>query len=425
MSNTLSRLLIALSFVMTLAGASPAAAQQRIPAQVEPEPDSDGSYCSDDERCGTVRLPDGLVLLGGCRLIAKRGNVEADVADLDTSGGEIGTCGALRAVVLEENGTLVVETTWGLEVSLSRAHIDARLELAAATRLQKKRPRAAEQTLERALALDPGLEEAAFALARVRLALGEPDRAADALAPFVARQPLRLYAKVLTDRKLHPLANQAPFVAVRARQPGTATITGTTSTMIAFAAERKLFAVVQRREHRWHPRFEISLVVFDAAGVHADVPLVESSKEGDPDEANPVVPRKRLELANRFLADFGFVAVADAERVAFQKTPSGSQAAPFLKAGLGIAFRDGFVRLLRGDQVLQELQIHEPCPESGPTSDDCDYPPRFAWAAWIPALDTVLLEWAEGGEYHTDIWTAIKAWPVTLPDRSASTPELP
>jgi hypothetical protein len=419
MANILSRLLITLSVVMTLAGADPAAAQQRIPAKGAPDSD-----CPHGDRCGRVRLPDGLLLLGGCRLVAKRGNVEAHVVDLDATEGEAGSCPALRAVVLEENGTLVVETSWEQKVSLSRAHIDARLELAAATRLQKKRPREAEQALERALALDPGLEEAAFALARVRLALGEPSRAADALAPLVARQPLRLYARMLTDRKLHPLADQAPFVAVRAGQPGTATIAGATSTTIAFAAERKLFAVVQHRPIRWSPHFQSDLVVFDAAGVHAELPLAEPAPEGAPDETTKsVLPRKRLAIANRFLADLGFVAIADAERVAFQPKPSGSDAASFPRARLGVAFRDGFVRLLRGDQVLAERRIHEGC--SGPDGDNafaCQYPPHATWAAWIPALDTVLFEWATSRAERADVATFIEVWPVTLPDRSASTP---
>ena len=49
-------------------------------------------------------------------------------------------------------------------------------------------------------------------------------------------------------------------------------------------------------------------------------------------------------------------------------------------------------------------------------------PPHATWAAWIPALDTVLFEWSTSGAEWTVIETFIEVWPVTLPDRSASTP---
>jgi hypothetical protein len=403
--------IVALSFLVTLAGAGPAAAQQKITAKGSAAED-----CAYDGRCGTVRLPDGLVLLGGCRLVAKRGRIEAVVASLDTSSGEWGSCPVLRAIVVHEDGTLTAETSWNESVSVSRAHIDARLALASARQFEKrKRLPEAEQALARALALEPGFEEASLALARVRLDLGKPAQAAAVLAPLLDKEPLRIYAHVLSDRKLHPLAGQEPFVAVRAKQAGTAEIADPQSPIIAFAAERELFALVQRRPVGIGSSdiSETNLLVFDANGIRAVLPLLDASGEADQNPTPAATLRRRIGIANRFLADFGFAAIPEVERVTFTRKPTGTDAASFPKARFAIAFRDGFARLVRGKQVLHVRRIHEDC--TGPRGDrafSCEYPPSATWAAWLPARDTLIFEWVTSGAEWSPIDTIIEVWPL-------------
>ena len=407
------RPLVALSFVVTLAGAGPAAAQQRIPAAKSP-----AAAEADD---GMVKLPDGIVLVGGCELVARRGRVEAVVANLDSSHGEIGSCPVLLGVVLHDDGALVAETSWEQRISVSRAHLHSRLELAAGLKLAKKKQqqREAEQAIERALALDPAFEEAAFALARVRLGLGEAERAAAALAPFLAQEPLRICARTLSDRKLHPLVNQEPFVAVRAQQAGTARIADHESPIIAYAADRKLFAVVQ--SHRMGDAlaggdpFESNLLVFDATGIHASLLLFVQSNDVDRRKERAALGR-RVEIANQFLAAFGFMPIADAERVTFQVKPTGTEAAPFPRARMSLAFRDGMARVLQGDQVLHERRIHEVCTgRRGDSGYLCEYPPAGSWAAWLPGLNTMLFEWVGGGAEGVDYVTVIEVWPLGSP----------
>lgn len=437
----LSRALVALCMVATLAGVSPVAAQQKKPAtptspaqqknparptspaqQTIPATPTSDEDCDYKHRCGKVQLPDGIVLWGGCQLTAKRGTAEAAIADLEDP--IMGSCPTFKGVVLRDDGTIVVQASWDDNtvfdaVTVKQARLHARLEHASALQLAKqKKLREAEAALERALAHEPDFEEAAFELARVRVGLGQPERAADALAPLAGKEPLRTYAHVLGDRKLQPVADQAPFVALRARQAGTARITSVKTRLIAFSAERNLFAVVQRRiisgvldtDH-----FATNLVVFDAAGVHAMLPLHEeiaSKKRLEGQE--PAAIRRRIQVANRFLSDFGFV-VADAERVTFQTRPTGTDAAPFPKAKLSLTYRDGMARLVRGDEVLQERRLHGGC--SGPDDDAhiCQYPPHASWAAWIPALETALFEWETSRAEDHDAITTIEIWPLRGP----------
>ena len=222
------------------------------------------------------------------------------------------------------------------------------------------------------------------------------------------------------------LVDQEPFVAVRARQAGTATIAGHESPMIAYAAERKLFAVVQ--SHRMGDAlaggdpFESNLLVFDATGIHASLLLFVQSNDVDRRKERAALGR-RVEIANQFLAAFGFVPIADAERMKFQAKPTGTDAAPFPRAKMSLAFREGMARVLRGDQVVHERRIHGAC--TGPRGDSgylCQYPPGATWAAWLPGLNTLLFEWVGGGAEGHEYVTVIEIWPLGSPGGRVSMP---
>ena len=372
--------------------------------------------CHDEKDCGQVTLPDGIALVGGCRLVARRGAVEAVVGQLDSSDGLMGDCPSLLAITVKGDRSLVVETSWKEQIEVTRAHMDSRLEHAGALALvNEKRPKDAARALERALALDPGYERAAFALARVRVGQGASARAARALAPFLAQRRYAIHARVLAETGLHPLLAHAPFTEVRARRPGKAVIADPTSSVIAFSSGRALYALVQRR-HKFSSMcgkcFQTDLVVFDTTEIHAVIPILEDMPDTDQTRAMAELPG-RLAVANRFLADLGFDPLV-AERAAFKRErASGWQdRAAMAKGAVTVAFGEGAVRVMRGQQVLRERRIHHDC-EAPRTrmSHLCDYEPSAHWVARIPSQDTLLVEWATSGAESYDIVTVIEIWP--------------
>src|SRR5215468_1212909 len=191
--------------------------------------------------------------------------------------------------------------------TVSLAEIEATYEEGVGTaRRAAKRNADAEPHLARALALRPTLERA-FALAAVRLRLGQRAAAADVVRPYLARAPADIYAQILLDPELAPLADVPGLLAAPAL-PGTAVIgpDGPSISGAPFAATDDLIAFVARLGAVGQPEVEtVTLVVVDrrTGAARAELRLWRRG----------VAPSPNLAIANRFLRDLGFVTPAGLE----------------------------------------------------------------------------------------------------------------
>jgi hypothetical protein len=163
-------------------------------------------------------------------------------------------------------------------------------------------------------------------------------------------------------------------------------------------------------------RRDVALVLFDEHGaVVATLSLLGRTHDDAwsyddlRDEAGLIAIR--IDAANRALRDLGFDPLPDAELASFKRKTSGTEAATFARARLGLAVRDGTARLLDHDRVLSEHVVFS-C-SGGPSGwFACQYPPTFRWAAWLPSQHLVILSWITSGAEHSDRGNELAVWPV-------------
>jgi len=326
-------------------------------------------------------------------------------------------------------GSLVVDETGCAhkKLSIARSAIVARLARAAAWSAESRGDLAtAKRQLEAALIAEPGFERATFDLARVELRLGDRSGAAATLRPIIARAPVARYVETAADPTFAQLLDELPLSDLRTPTPGTARVAGLQTRFVARSTQRDLLAIVREvpigdgdfdRDGR--QRRDIQLVLFDPRGsIVAVLSLLPSTVRDEPwtyddlrDAADPIAVR--LDAADRVLRDLGFDPLPDAEIARFRRKDSGTNAATFPHARLGVAERDGTARLLDHDRTLAAHVIFT-C-GSHPIPFNCDYPPTFVWAAWLPSQHLVLLSWHTSGAEHSDRVSQLEVWQVPAP----------
>jgi hypothetical protein len=278
---------------------------------------------------------------------------------------------------------------------------------------------AAKRQYAAALAGEPGAERVAEDLARVELHQGDRAAAAATVRPFVVKGPVFHYVAYLLDGALTPLLDEPPLSGLRTSTPGTARLDGLNTLFVARSASLDLLAVVHETPDGigdqggpGNGSRDIALVIVDLHGTTvASISLVPRppralwTYDELRDQASELAVR--LELANRFLRDLGFDRLPDAELAAFKQKPSGTQVATFPRAKLGVAVRDGLANLLDHDRSIATDTVF-PCKDA--SAFNCEYPPTFGWAAWLPAQHLVVLAWttsrANEGEHvpHLTVW---------------------
>jgi len=193
--------------------------------------------------------------------------------------------------------------------------LDARLENTTAFGLHKKRDfKRAAQGFARAVAADPTWNVAAYNLASAHQLRGDKRAATAALAPWLAAEPIATYVKVTTDPELAPLLGEPELAAVRSKQPGNValTATGELTGGVAYAANRKLLAVV-RKEASWGAcSFTNRLEIYDRTGVLVASTAIVNWDETDTDCSGGVLKSAKGAIATRsaqlstMLANLGF-----------------------------------------------------------------------------------------------------------------------
>jgi hypothetical protein len=157
--------------------------------------------------------------------------------------------------------------------------LEARLANVEALAAHHKKDYATAATgFARAAQLDPDFDLAAENLASALALGGKPDQAVAALAPWIAKNPTWVYARVATDPELASLRQHKAIVALRARKPGTATVKdGTLAGLVAWSATRRQVAVVHGEGSWGSCNWFAELQVFDVAtgARRATLPLVE------------------------------------------------------------------------------------------------------------------------------------------------------
>jgi hypothetical protein len=277
----------------------------------------------------------------------------------------------------------------------------------------------ARRQLSVARTADPGDERAARDLARVQLALGDAGAAMVAVRPFVAGAPIPHYADYLSSPVFAPLLDQPLLAGLRTTPPGNARVRGIERTLVAHSAVHDLFAVVREmpigdgdwaRGHR--DMRDVELAILDRRGRRiAGFSLVPPSRLAEVwgyadlrDDADEVAAR--VAVANRFLHDLGFDPIAGVEIAQFSTTATFARVARFPVARLGVAEREGALRLLHGNKTLGEHRLYR-CPAD---NFACDYPPTLVWAAWLPGLRVILVSWQSSGAEHSDRVGVTDVW---------------
>lgn len=270
--------------------------------------------------------------------------------------------------------------------------IDAAFELDAA-RVAKRRKQlpVAEAALARALALTPSTALAAD-LAAVRLALGNRDGAVAALQPFVERELPALRERLLSDAALAPLTDEPRLLPPSTITPGTSQLRDDGAlTPGPFAVSGDWLAVERSSTADGSGFTHSDLVVYSLSrGTPiARFPLFAQEREEDVAKTVKRAPvKRRLALLNRLLRELGFGPpppdLEEARRGPDRDDGSSKLKLHFDKAKLGIVYRAGTVRLLRGDEVLAErkLTLHG------------------ASAVWWPEKRMAIVEWSVEGDYH-------------------------
>ena len=276
----------------------------------------------------------------------------------------------------------------------------------------------AQRHLAAALAGEPDNEEIALDLARVQLTRGNGADAMATLRPFIALAPIAHYAAYLSTPGFAPLLDDPQLAGLRAKAPGSAQVHGVGSRLAAHSATHELFAAIHEvpiGDPCQGARRDVALAILDRSGHTVTsfslLPpqLVEEEWTDRDVRTHADEIAARIATANRFLRDLGFEPAGDV--VPFAMNAQGSQVARFTKAHLGVAERDGTLRLLKGNRTLGQHHLYR-CPHD---RFACEYPPTLRWAAWLPSLRVVLLGWESSGAEHSDRTAAIDVWKLRAP----------
>ncbi|HZS41405.1 MAG TPA: hypothetical protein VFF06_31465 [Polyangia bacterium] len=268
-------------------------------------------------------------------------------------------------------------------LDLSAAQIDARLVNAAALVLHRKKKFAeAEGGFRKALALDGEFELAATNLASAQLAQGRRDQALATLAPFFARHPLAVYARVVGDAELAPLADDPAFAPVKAATPGTARVAGLREPAVSGTR----LALIHSESGWLSCASNVSLRLYDTAAGGAPIlvmPLeLVGEQTGGGDLEHCAIKRElrkthaaRAAAADRVLADLGFTPAADVESAPVMHGDDRSIGKARL-ARFGVVLSD-VGRVVRGDRVLATFSTG-----LGAAAGSLE---------WLPSLSTLIL----------------------------------
>jgi hypothetical protein len=250
------------------------------------------------------------------------------------------------------------------------AALEARLENTSAYQLHKKASyKMAALGFARAAALDPTWNIPAYNLASARALLGDQDAAIKALAPWLASAPITTYVQVTMDPELSPLLARPELKAIRAKQPGTVTVTADGITgQVAVSPDRALLAVV-RAEHSWgSSNFYSQLEIREAATdkLVATAPLVTwndsnpdcnvssgTSKDCSLTSSGRKMVTRRAAMLQTMLSELGFVqAVTEAPTVLENGGRMGKKRLSFPNHKLGLVAKDGPVSVLQYNTEL-------------------------------------------------------------------------
>lgn len=241
------------------------------------------------------------------------------------------------------------------------AQLHAHLENAAALK-QHRRGVYAESELgfAKAVALFPTFKKAVFNLACAQTRQDKRETALSTLAGHLHDAPAETYAQIAGDPDLTPLLETPVLKAMRSREPGNGRIEIRRGEIVhppvLMAKEKRLLATSVKSESWGSASYSSALIVFDVdtrKQLFAR-PLVED--EVDPDtgsitQSGRKAVATRLQGVNRFLADFGFSAVGNAE--AGRENDNGTTMR-FPKARLGVVLSMSKIRVVRKNDVLRE-----------------------------------------------------------------------
>jgi hypothetical protein len=369
-------------------------------------------------------LPSDLVV-DPARGVLRSGDVEVSLRDLlvhDPSdpgdGCEVRFAGARYdraggALELDELGCT------GGPIIIPRRRVVAALARASSQAAEARRDLTeAQRYLVAALAAEPDNVDVARDLARVQLARGDRARAMATLRPFVAQAPIAHYAAYLSTAVFAPLLDEPELAGLRAKAPGRAKVRAVGQRLIAHSATHDLFAAIHEMpigDSCQGDRRDVALAILDRSGRTVTTfsllpPRLLEKEWTDRDlrrHAKPIAAR--MAAANRFLRDLGFEPAG--EIAPFAINARGARVARFPGAHLGIAERDGTLRLLDGDRALGEHHLYR-CPRD---RFSCEYPPALQWAAWLPSLRIILVSWQASGAEHSDRTAAIDVWQRPAP----------
>ncbi|MBP9085630.1 MAG: hypothetical protein KBG15_05900 [Kofleriaceae bacterium] len=260
--------------------------------------------------------------------------------------------------------------------------LSARLDNVAAYRLHKqKKFTESKAAFAKALALDPSNRTIAVNLASAQQLLGETPAALKTLAPWLASEPVAMYATIAVDPELVPLLASPEVLALKAKRPGNVVVTKAgLKGGIAYSAERNLLAV-ERDECSWGRDRDAD---FDACSKEIEVFDAATGKQVTAvrlawfDRSNKALFTRRIKAAQLALRDFGFTSEAlvrgknirteadqDQEKYRFS----------FASLKVGAVGSGGTARVVRGNTVVAE----------GITLD------RLTSVAWVPTAKAFVI----------------------------------